>query len=193
MKKILMENGEEKVINCLKDLKDLPPITSNLLDVNLKLKPIKNIGGHRFGEPTFILFIFFIKFLPKIWLRKKIIKILWNMCDDIREIQNLHGIEFHEVYVLFKAQDLIKRKLELINKINSSLSQIYWIEKFFLKKMMKNFYKEINPLIYNHDITGKKSHRFGHSAHFLYDIFVREFKISSEEVEKMILKIENPH
>jgi len=184
MKTIFLENGETKTID---KLSDLPEMTTNLLEVNLKLTPKKNLEGNNFGMPILILFMFFIKFLSEQRLRKKTCSFLWEICEDIKLIEDLHNIESCKGYILLKRQSEINEKLRLINKVNSTLLQISWLDKFFIKIKARAFCKKINLLIYDNDIEGSRSHRFGHAISYLFYLFVEDFQISTKEIIKAII------
>lgn len=183
MKTIFLENGEKKIIN---RFNDLPEMTTHLFEVNLKLTPDKNLGSYNFGMPILILFMFFIKSLSKQGLRKKVCLLLWKICENVQSIEDFYNIEFSTGYILLKKQSDIKEKLRLINNLNPILSQISWFEKLFIRKGIKKFRKKIVPLIYDNDIEGIRSHRFGNAMNHLYNIFI-DFRISTEEIKKSII------
>lgn len=186
MKKIFLENGHEKVINCLRDL---PPITTQLLLINLELTHYNN----GCGIATLILSMGLVKSLPKIGMRKDVL-LLYNICEDLRGIQNLSGIENYGKgdYLFLIRQKEMKEKLELINRVNSSLPKISRLGKYFIKMKIKIFYKKIFLLLYDYDsdyyLNDKRLEKIKYSLDFIYDIFYKDLKIPTEELEKAIIK-----
>ena len=184
MKTMFLENGENKTID---KLSDLPEMTTHLLEVNLKITREKNVDRNNFGMPSLIIFMFFIKFLSKQGLSKKTYLLLWKMCEDFKLIEDLYNIESCKGYILLRRQSEIKEKLRLINSVNLTLSVIPWFDRFIIKNKIKKFYKKVNPLIYDNDTKGNRSHNFGHALAHLGYIFEKEFKISNQKVIESII------